>query len=73
MGDKEIVELDMILNAVEAALDGEEVSDFAESYPVVRKAIDVYEKAHTVLSVEYKRCPKCQEKYGEVEPCIGNT
>ena len=59
--DKELVELDMILNAVDAVLDGKEVSDFEMSYPVVRKAFDIYEKAHTGLSVEYKRCLKCGE------------
>ena len=31
-----------ILNAVGMALDGEKVSDFEESFPIVRKAQDVY-------------------------------
>ena len=33
------IEVSMILNAVGEALDGEKVSDFDESYPIVRKAL----------------------------------
>jgi hypothetical protein len=36
------VKAEMLLNAVGEALDGEKVSDFEESYPIVRKAQDAY-------------------------------
>ena len=36
------IESSMILNAVGEALDGEKVSDFEESYSIVRKAQDSY-------------------------------
>jgi hypothetical protein len=37
-----IVELEAILEAVNRALDGESVSDFMASFPVVRKAITIF-------------------------------
>ena len=36
------VESEMILEAVERALDGETLSDFEESFPIVRKAQEAY-------------------------------
>ena len=38
--ENNLIEANMIINAVGMALDGEEVSDFELSYPVVRKAQD---------------------------------
>ena len=40
--ESEILELDMILNAVGMALDGQEPSDFELSFPIVRKAWDLH-------------------------------
>lgn len=41
------IKAEMILNAVGCALDGEMnmISDFEESFPIVRKAMDIYRKA----------------------------
>ena len=39
------VEVAALLEYITTALDGEEVSDFAESFPVVRKAVDVATRA----------------------------
>ena len=39
------IEAEMIINAIGEALDGEEPSDFELSYPIVRKAYDMYQKA----------------------------
>ena len=36
------IETEMIINAIGEALDGEEPSDFELSYPIVRKAFDIY-------------------------------
>jgi len=36
------IESEMIINAIGEALDGEEVSDFELSYPIVRRASDIY-------------------------------
>ena len=36
------IEAEMIINAIGEALDGEEQSDFELSYPIVRKAFDLY-------------------------------
>ena len=36
------IEAEMIINAIGEALDGEEPSDFELSYPIVRKAFDLY-------------------------------
>ena len=36
------IESEMIINAIGEALDGEEPSDFEMSYPIVRKAHDLY-------------------------------
>ena len=36
------IEAEMIINAIGEALDGEEVSDFELSYPIVQKAFDMY-------------------------------
>jgi len=36
------IEAEMIINAIGEALDGEELSDFELSFPVVRKAFDMY-------------------------------
>lgn len=38
--ENELLLANMVLNAVERALDGEEVSDFEESFPLVMKAKD---------------------------------
>lgn len=39
------VESEMLINAIGEALDGEEPSDFEQSYPIVRKAMDLFEAA----------------------------
>ena len=39
-------EAEMILDAIGAALDGEEPSDFELSFPLVRKAYDLYQLYH---------------------------
>ena len=36
------IEAEMIINAIGEALDGEEVSDFELSYPIVQKAFDMH-------------------------------
>ena len=41
---REITESDAIFHAAMRAFDGEAVSDFEASFPLVRKAIDVYER-----------------------------
>lgn len=46
------VEVSAILEWVEAALTGREVSEFAESFPIVRLAMDTYS---SVMAVEEKR------------------
>jgi len=40
------IEAEMVLNAVGSALDGEEPSDFELSFPIVRKAWDIYHAAN---------------------------
>jgi len=37
------IEAEMIINAIGEALDGEELSDFELSFPIVRKAFDMYQ------------------------------
>ena len=36
------IEAEMIINAIGSALEGEEPSDFELSYPIVRKAWDIW-------------------------------
>jgi len=37
------IQAEMIINAIGEALDGEEPSDFELSFPIVRKAFEVYQ------------------------------
>ncbi len=39
------IQSEMIINAIGEALDGEEPSDFEMSFPIVRKAFDIYHEA----------------------------
>lgn len=41
------VESEMLINAIGKALDGEEPSDFEMSFPIVRKAYDMYHSKET--------------------------
>jgi hypothetical protein len=37
----EIVEMNAIIESIEDILDGKEVSDFMESFPIIRKLVDM--------------------------------
>uniref|UniRef100_A0A6M3KXZ2 Uncharacterized protein n=1 Tax=viral metagenome TaxID=1070528 RepID=A0A6M3KXZ2_9ZZZZ len=39
------IEAEMILDAISAALDGEEVSDFEMSFPIVMRVVDLVQES----------------------------